>query len=797
MRFVPSIFKALTLSLIFVSFTATAEKNITAISCRLANGTEVKVTEINPNILRVENVPSGAKEYPSEPTLKTTLKLSPLDKENVITLSATTLSTSAGITVVINPKTGSVNFSAPCMSLTDIGTRTDDNGQQEIKLFVGSKGSFYGAGERGHSFNLAGDTLVMYNKQNYGYTAGDPRISQMNITMPLFISSEGYAIVFDDYAPATMVMNDPIVYTTESDIPVSYYVVYGNGSLPETSSLLSEVIGRQDLAPLWSLGYITSKYGYHNQEETLGVIDTLKTQGYPVDGIVLDLYWYGKEEDMGRLEWDSGQWPNPSEMLENLKNQGVNLVAISQPYVLSNGRGVDNFNYLSDNKMLALDSAGNTQPVTIWVGEGGMFDVSNPNTIEWLTNRYKELTDMGITGWWGDLGEPEVHPETAVHNNGLTGRLYHNRYGNDWSEIIYNLYRNQYPDTRLMTLMRGGTTGLQQYSVFPWSTDVSRSWGGLQPQVTIMLNSGLSGMGYMSHDVGGFAIDPENPIDPELYVRWLQLGLFSPILRTHAQQVAEPYHYTEYQDIILPIIKDRYRWLPYNYTLAYENASKGLPLVRPLEYYSGSSISDGITDEYLWGRDILVAPILTQGTTVRDIRFPEGADRWIDLTNPTMVYKGGTVLKDYPSPLNIIPLFVREGAFIPSAPYEMKNTTEYNTSVYKIDYYPLEGSDTEYDLYEDDLVSPNAVNKNEYALIRFEGKDENNKIAITISSEGSYPGMNREKQIQLIVHGINRPPEAVKVNGTDINLLANLEDGTLSIPLHYEMGKSVFIDILR
>ena len=129
------------------------------------------------------------------------------------------------------------------------------------------------------------------------------------------------------------------------------------------------------------------------------------------------------------------------------------------------------------------------------VGEGGMFDVSNPNTRKWLKERYKQLTLDGVGGWWGDLGEPEVHPESGLHANGLTTRQYHNKYGNDWSKIIYDLYKEEFPDRRLMTMMRGGTTGLQQYSVFPWSTDVSRSWGGLQPQITIMLNSGLSGLG--------------------------------------------------------------------------------------------------------------------------------------------------------------------------------------------------------------------------------------------------------------------------------------------------------------
>ena len=164
-----------------------------------------------------------------------------------------------------------------------------------------------------------------------------------------------------------------------------------------------------------------------------------------------------------------------------------------------------------------------------------------------------------------------------------------------------------------MTMMRGGTTGLQSYSVFPWSTDVSRSWGGLAPQITIMLNSGLSGLGYMSHDVGGFAIDPAAPYDPELYVRWLQLGTFSPVLRTHSQSTAEPYCYPDQQDIILPLIKERYRWLPLQLHTRLRECFAGSAACAPAQLlYPRHPRYDDINDEYLWGRDILVAPVLTQ-----------------------------------------------------------------------------------------------------------------------------------------------------------------------------------------
>ena len=432
---------------------------------------------------------------------------------------------------------------------------------------------------------------------------------------------------------------------------------------------------------------------------------------------------------------------------------------------MRNGRGADNYNTLRDKGLLLADTTGSPQEVTIWVGEGGMFDVANPDTRRWLIDRYKQLTLDGVGGWWGDLGEPEVHPESGMHANGLTTRQYHNRYGNDWSGIIYDLFKKDFPDRRLMTMMRGGTTGLQSYSVFPWSTDVSRSWGGLAPQITIMLNSGLSGLGYMSHDVGGFAIDPAAPYDPELYVRWLQLGTFSPVLRTHSQSTAEPYCYPDQQDIILPLIKERYRWLPYNYTLAYENASQGLPLVRPLNFYTpGSPRYDDINDEYLWGRDILVAPVLTQGATERRVIFPDG--EWLDITAPDNIHHGGDTII-YPAPLNVLPLFVRAGSFIPTADYKMDNTGDYRTDRYTINYYPTSGLST-YTLYEDDLTSPSSLESGNYRLVTFSGQASDTYINIKVATTGHIDGSADNKRLTFVVHRIMSRPASVTSGGKNV-----------------------------
>lgn len=771
----------------------TGTKKAAPIDVLTKSGREVIVSVINDNIIKVTNIPEGA-SVPETPT--SVIKTNSEDYTISSAPGVSVMTTRGGIVVRVDSLSGSVDITAgPKRGISDSGLRNVSDDKQQIELSTMGSGSFYGAGERGYSFNLAGDTLVMYNKQNYGYTAGEKRIRQMNITMPLFLSSNGYAVVFDDFAAAEMVMSDPIVYTSESRSPISYYFINGAGSLADVTRELSALTGRQKLPPLWALGYITSKYGYHTHDETLGVVDTLKRAGYPLDGIVLDLYWYGKEQDMGRLAWDPKQWPDHKKMLSDLKNKGVNTIIISQPYILRNGHGLSNYNELAANGMLVKDSTGGPQEVKIWVGEGGMFDMSNPATRKWLRERYKQLTLEGVGGWWGDLGEPEVHPETGIHANGLTAREYHNLYGNDWSSIISDLYKEEFPDTRLMTMMRGGTTGLQRYNVYPWSTDVSRSWGGLQPQITIMLNSGLSGLGYMSHDVGGFAIDPAAPYDPELYVRWLQLGLFSPILRTHAQATAEPYNYPEQQDIILPLIKERYAWLPYNYTLAYENASQGQPLVRPLNYYSkGSTKYDDITDEYLWGRDILVAPVLEQGATEREIIFPDGL--WVDYNKPSKFYHGGDTIK-YDAPLSVIPLFVRTGAFIPKADYRMDSTGDYRTDSYTINYYPYLG-ESEYTMYEDDLSSPSSIDKGEYSLITFRGDANMEGININVSAKGTYPGASKTKTLKFNIHLIDGDPASVTINGKKLSRGAwkyEHSSSTLSFTTKWTVANDLSIEI--
>lgn len=708
----------------------------------------VAVTPLSQDIFKVTRIPSEVRSI-SYPASQSSV-LAPTT-EGITWFASPTevVFNTPSTTLTVNRLTGqSVFLNAEGDTIMAESAGVDNSGDvKTVRLANGRAQNFYGGGERGHSLRLNGDTLVMFNRQNYGYTGSDPRISQMGITMPWFASDAGYGVLFDDYNMATLSLgDDEIVYTSETPKPLSYFFVNGDGTLPGVTNRFTELTGRQQLPPFWALGYITSKYGYHTQAEALGVIDTLRRNDYPVDGIVFDLYWYGKETDMGRLEWNKEQFPDHKGMLETLRKNGVHTVLINQPYINKIG-AIDNYNMLSDAGMLAKDSAGNTHDVTTWVGEAGMFDISNPATQDWMWNRLRDLTAEGVSGWWGDLGEPEVHPLTIVHSNGETASQYHNVYGNQWSKTIYDGLRADFPEMRPLLMMRGGTAGLQRYSVFPWTTDVSRSWGGMAPQITLMLNSGLSGLGYMGSDVGGFAVDPEDPYLPELYVRWLQMGTFTPMLRTHAQYKPEPYNYPKEEAIIKRFIKQRYEWLPYNYTLAYENTAFGLPLARPINFHSEAGTVDANnTTEYLWGSEVLIAPVFEKGARTRKVTFPAGAT-WVNWNNPTQKYKGGTTAT-VAAPLEQLPMFVKAGSFIPQYTMPIKNVDEYNPVFLTMKYFPGT-EETEYALFDDDRKSPTSLSDGKYQLTTFTAHPEGKGFVFGISSQGEYPDMPSMRQITL------------------------------------------------
>ncbi|RZJ82735.1 MAG: glycosyl hydrolase, partial [Massilia sp.] len=341
-----------------------------------------------------------------------------------------------------------------------------------------------------------------YNKADYGY---GERSTLMNFTMPVALSSKKYAIHFDNPQTGWLDFDSRKDGTLRYEViggRKTYQVVAGD-SWDDVMAGYTGLTGRQPLPPRWTFGNFASRFGYHSEAETRAVVDKFIAEKIPLDAIVLDLYWFGKtvKGTMGNLDWDRDSFPHAEQMMADFKKKGVKTVVISEPFVLTTSK---RWQEAVDKKVLATDTSGKPFTYDFYFGNTGLIDLYKPEGRTWLWDIYKNLKQGGVSGWWGDLGEPEVHPAALQHANGPANQV-HNIYGHDWARLIAEGYQKEFPAERPFILMRAGYSGSQRFGLIPWSGDVSRSWGGLQSQMEISLQMGMQGLAYMHSDLGGFA----------------------------------------------------------------------------------------------------------------------------------------------------------------------------------------------------------------------------------------------------------------------------------------------------
>ncbi len=647
----------------------------------------------------------------------------------------------------------------------------------EVNFDLKKEEQIYGAGSRAIPTNRRGYRLQNYNQAHYGYSYGT---ENLNISIPLLMSDRNYALFFDSPSPGIFDIGktnkNVLEYQLEKGQLV-YFFIYGN-SRDEILKNYTDLTGHQPLPPLWALGYIQSRYGYKSESEARDIVNTMQKDGFPLDALVLDLYWFGDPSTMGNLSWDYQRFPDPVGMMSDFKKKDVKTILISEPYVTSTS---SSFSYLNARGYFAKNSTGETYMLNnFWAGPAALLDFTKKGVLNWMWNYYKARKQEGVSGWWSDLGEPENHPNDMVHAGG-NARSVHNIYSLLWEKSLFDHYRTEYSDERLFNLSRSGYAGMQRYSVFPWSGDIQKSWAGLRAQLPIMLGMGLSGVAYMGSDIGGF-VGAQND---ELYTRWMEFGALSPVMRAHGVNVPpEPIFYpTYYRDIVKKYIKLRYRLLPYNYTLAWENTLTGRPLALPLNYFDpGNSSLQNIDNEYFWGESILVAPVTEQAQVSRNVHFPAGL--WVDFWG-TQTYAGGG---DYTvsAPLDKLPLFVKAGSFIPFTNH-LFSTDYYHTDTISVWYYPdVSVPESTYTLYSDDGKTAGSLSRGQYELIHFKGTTYSDYLGINLRKEGNgYPGAAKGKEIYFEIKRITRKPVRVLFNGSEMPLVSTQADFALNAAAAY------------
>ena len=639
----------------------------------------------------------------------------------------------------------------------------------------------YGGGSRALGMNRRGNRLKLYNRAQFGY--GD-RAELLNFCIPVVLSSKMYAVHFDNaaigYLDLDSKKDNTLAYETISGRKT--YQVIAADSWTDLTASYTDLTGKQPLPARWTFGNFSSRFGYHSQEEVEKTIEKFKNDSIPVDAIIIDLYWFGKtiQGTLGNLDWDKETFPNPTKMIADLNAKDIKTVLITEPFVLTTS---SKWKEAVAEKILATDQFGKPFVYDFYFGNTGIIDLFKTEGKQWFWSIYKDLIHQGVGGLWGDLGEPEMFPSEAFTAKGKADEV-HNIYGHNWAKLIADGYKKDFPATRPFILMRSGYSGSQQFGIIPWSGDVGRSWGGLQSQTEIALQMGMQGIGYMHSDLGGFAGDY---FDNELYIRWLQYGVFQPIFRPHAGEAvaSEPV----YKDIVTKAeakkqVELRYQMLPYNYTLAFENNQKGTPLMRPLLFEEPENqVLQSVCQTYFWGNDFLVTPITKAGLTSTTVYFPKN-NNWFDFYTDAEQLGGTTAT--IPVAKEHIPVFVRGGAFIPMIK-TIQNTSKYSLNAFDLHFYfDAKTAQSEGKLYNDDGTTANAFEKGAFEILNFNSTSNEITVTLTLTTTTGKTFQSADKNISVMLHNLNGKAKKVTVDGKNSSFI--IKDKTIEIPVISKKG---------
>ncbi|HXJ96440.1 MAG TPA: TIM-barrel domain-containing protein [Terriglobia bacterium] len=543
------------------------------------------------------------------------------------------------------------------------------------------EGRIFGLGEGGPQFDRSGQSYPMKN----GESVPDLAVNGARLPIPCLISTAGWALFFHlplgrfDLSAAEAKV-EPL--NSESPLPLDLFLVMSDNP-PDIMKEYAKLTGFPHLPPRWALGYQQSHRTLASREEVLDEAKTFREKKLPCDALIYLGTGFcpsGWNTGHGSFTFNSNVFPDPGPMIQQLGQENFKVVLhVVNPPMGLHGRASDTGSAADDE----------TDAARYWQKHLGVFR-------------------LGVAGWWPDEGDALGPIECLVRN-----RMY-------WEGP-----QLERPNERPYALNRNGYAGLQRYG-WLWSGDIDSTWEVLRAQIAVGINTGLSGIPLWGTDTGGFVTTPE--LTGELYARWFQFSAFCPLFRSHGRtwKLRLPWqwntgdygptelnsyhgkaglpdpkelHNPEIEPICRKYLELRWRLMPYTYSVVRESHDTGLPIMRALWlHYPNDSRAVEHSDEYLWGRDILVAPVTEGGATKREVYLPPGL--WRDFWTEKEVEGGRTISREVD--LATLPLYVRAGAVVPTGPVQ-QYSGEVRDEPMQFTIYP--GADGEFELYEDDGVS--------------------------------------------------------------------------------------------
>ena len=650
---------------------------------------------------------------------------------------------------------------------------------------------FYGLGlVLGKPLSYRGQTRTLYNARS-GFSSG----AMTDMAVPLMLSSKGYGVFMDNTFSQTW--DFTLSSTTQwralvSNGELNYYFIGGN-TPADALNRYGQIVGTAPVAPRWAMGYMQSKYGYRNWSQMYTAVSTFRTNDLPVDTLILDLYWFGSPNVMGGLTWDNTNFPNPSSNLTALANLGVKTINIHEEYINNaNQPALSNFNAAAAAHYLLTTDGSMTTP-SIQVNNGfyntaGYVDFSNPLARGWWFSKIKPLYDAGIAGFWTDLGEPEQDNANDYLSGGHRESEMHNVYNFLWHQGLAEGFATNYPYARLYILSRSGFAGDHRFGVGHWTNDTGADWTTFAAHLNAICNYGLSGLNYFGSDIGGFTGTPTD----ELYVRWFQFGAFCPVFRAHGvdSKPVAPYEFDLFvQDHCRNMMKLHYRLLPYEYTMARETFDTGMPMDRALPLAFPSDTNGFVNgSQFMFGSNIMVAPVNTQGAGSRSVYLPAG--NWIDLWGGQALT--GPVTTNWAAPISQIPAFYRDNSITPLGPYVQSSQFDDGTVRGLRVYCSTNANGT---VYDDDGVST-GFRSNQFATTSISAAALSNSVALNIGGAvGSYTGQPAQRMWQVELYCTNAVSDVV-ADGVSLASFSSAESLTSAPSGYYVDGAEHLVRIV-
>ena len=612
-------------------------------------------------------------------------------------------------------------------------------------------------------------------------------------------SIKGYGIYWENYSPTMFEDNaEGMTFTSEAGQGIDYYFMYG-GSADGVIALMRQLTGDVPMFPLWTYGFWQSKERYKTAQETESIVDQYRALQVPLDGIIQDWQYWGSNYLWNAMDFLSEDFANGKQMIQNVHKKHAHfMISIWASF----GPMTQQFR--------ELDAKGLLMPFETWPQSGishvwppimkypsgvKVYDAFHPEARAIYWKYLKTLYDYGTDAWWMDSTDPDFfNPKESDYDHkvyGGTWRSQRNAFPLATVRGIYEAQRKDDRGKRIFIMTRSSYAGQQHYGSNMWSGDVASSWDMLRKQVPAGLNFTLTGNPNFNTDIGGFFCNryntkgkgsaPRNPQFQELYVRWMQYGLFCPVFRSHGADApreiwqfgkkGEPVY-----DAIEQMIRLRYRLIPYLYSTAWQVTSNNDSYMRPLfsDFAQDKQVWN-VADEFMFGRSILAAPIVnpqyTEEAIIKEDAMtgwdrktvsdgsPVGVVDWAATKSATKYlpkgttwydfwtgkrYKGGQSVK-LETQLNRVPMFVRAGSIVPMGP-EMQYVGEKSWDQLELRVYP--GADGQFVLYEDEGDGYN-YEKGAYSTINIKWSERTRTLTIG-ERQGNFKGMIQQRCFTIV-----------------------------------------------